>query len=453
MDFFVRHNEGSQPEGPYSKSRVVEMLKNGDLPDNSTYWHEGMSDWQSVKNGLIGPMRIILDPEADSPSDSSAPPVIGSPEGPPVLPQPISSSQGISIFAGRSEWFLGAGAAVVLSLLIWLGVWFFGGGDPLYPFKQGDKWGYCDSTGEEVIGPQFDNAGLLLGDLGPVKIGGKWGYVNRNGEQVITPQFKMASYFTEGLAPVQLDTMWGYINEQGTIVIKAEFDRAYDFSQGLAPVRVNGKYGFIDEKGQYSINPRFDDISMPGLAGQILSYGSLLPVRQGSKWGYIDDEGEWIINPQFEKARPFINDLAVVQQAGKYGFIGTDGKYRINPQFGIALDFTSDLAPVMTQNKWGFIDTSGEYVINPQFDSASPFYQGLAKVSQIDKSGSKKFGYINKSGKSVADSQFVYAGEFLYGPLAPVIYDNMRMALINKKGKIVWMEKEATPTPKKADVK
>ena len=97
MDFFVRHNEGSQPEGPYSKSRVVEMLKNGDLPDNSTYWHEGMSDWQSVKNGLIGPMRIVLDvPEGDSPSDSSAPPVIGSPEGPPVLPQPISSSQGIS---------------------------------------------------------------------------------------------------------------------------------------------------------------------------------------------------------------------------------------------------------------------------------------------------------------------------------------------------------------------
>jgi hypothetical protein len=428
MDYFVRHDEGSPLRGPYSESQILEMVGDGEVPDTATYWHEGMDGWEPVKE--LAPDASGEDTDSPSPEDE--------PSDSPPPPPPVSSRRGVLILG------LVVGA-VVLGLLIWLGMGFFGKVDPLYPIKQGDLWGYVNTEGEMIINPKFDSAQILFEDLGAVKNGDKWGYVNRNGDLIIPAQFKEASYFTEGLAPVQLETKWGYIDEQGKMVIKPQFDHAHQFSQGLAPVVIKEQYGFIDKQGAISINLRFDNVETPGILGRILPVGSLLPVKQDGKWGYIDEDGDWVIVAQFEFARPFINDMAAVQQAGKFGYIGTDGKYRINPDFEDAGDFSSDLAPVKTEGKWGFIDVSGNIQINPRFDDARGFFQGLACVMQVtDGTQDRKWGYIDENGKFVSDPQFKMASSFLFGPLAPVsMGDDGRRAYINKKGKIVWMEQES----------
>ena len=47
----------------------------------------------------------------------------------------------------------------------------------------GDKWGYVNNKGEEVISPVYDGA-LEFSDngLAAVKSGDKWGYINKKGE-------------------------------------------------------------------------------------------------------------------------------------------------------------------------------------------------------------------------------------------------------------------------------
>lgn len=68
---------------------------------------------------------------------------------------------------------------------------------------NGDKWGYIDENGTEIIpciyneAYDFQENGLAL-----VCRDGKWGYINTNGEEVIPLKYKDAESFSEGLALV-----------------------------------------------------------------------------------------------------------------------------------------------------------------------------------------------------------------------------------------------------------
>lgn len=68
---------------------------------------------------------------------------------------------------------------------------------------HGNKWGYIDETGKEVIpciynkAYDFQENGLAL-----VCRDDKWGYININGEEVIPLKYKDAESFSEGLALV-----------------------------------------------------------------------------------------------------------------------------------------------------------------------------------------------------------------------------------------------------------
>ena len=47
--------------------------------------------------------------------------------------------------------------------------------------RTGDKWGYVDAAGNEVIQPRFDQAYDFDQQLAPVELDEKWGYVDRQG--------------------------------------------------------------------------------------------------------------------------------------------------------------------------------------------------------------------------------------------------------------------------------
>ncbi len=384
MDFFIRHNEESQPEGPHSESQVREMLSSGSLPDTTMYWHEGMVDWQPVK-ALTGGIRIVLDPPVNH--DQTNPPP----------PPPLDS-------ANTEKWLtlagLGVGGMVALGLLIWVVLWLFGGINPLYPIKQGDQWGYIDSSGKIVINPQFDSALIMLDDLAPAAMDEKWGFIDRDGKWVINAQFEDAGFFKEGLAPVALDDKWGYVNDSGKMAINYQFDRASLFHNGMARVKMGDKYGFIDTDGKYLINPQYDDAEDLGAAALFLDVGELIPVRQDDKWGYIDEEGTIVINLQFDRAQPFVDGIAAVKLGDKYGYIGTDGKYIVNPQFEDARPFIGSLAAVASDDdKWGYIDRVGKFVINPQFKGVQPFMFG--ELTRVTIDDDYRVAYINKEGKIV----------------------------------------------------
>ena len=185
------------------------------------------------------------------------------------------------------------------------------------------------------------SVGTAADILYPVVVGGRWGYVNKSGETVINPQFDRAGIFAEGLAPAKMGR-WGFVDAAGKVVVNPQFDQADVFSEGLAAVRLGGggpgpfddprpwspwhggggRYGFVDHDGKYIINAQFDD------AGDFS--GGLAAVKMGH-WGFIDKSGKMVINPQFDEAESFANGLARVKMDGRFGYVNASGKYIWNP--------------------------------------------------------------------------------------------------------------------------
>ena len=84
------------------------------------------------------------------------------------------------------------------------------------------------TVAETTIPP--DKTRLKKVELAAVKINGKWGYIDETGEFIINPQFEDAGLFADnGLAWIMVHGKYGYIDETGTIVINPQFDEARGF--------------------------------------------------------------------------------------------------------------------------------------------------------------------------------------------------------------------------------
>lgn len=71
-----------------------------------------------------------------------------------------------------------------------------------------------------------------------IKKGEKWGFVDISGKEIIKPQYEMARSFSNGLAAVCKDGMWGFIDINNNLVIECKYlDVGYMESNGLCPVR------------------------------------------------------------------------------------------------------------------------------------------------------------------------------------------------------------------------
>jgi hypothetical protein len=305
----------------------------------------------------------------------------------------------------------------------------------LFPFQEGDLYGYANILGETVIEPQFVQAGEFAEGFAAVSYDGvNTGYINQLGELVIDPRFSYggafhqglaivgvpgvdadkpflsafidrdgrfvfgdaryvtAEPFREGLAAVSLDgERFGYINLRGEMVIEPQYPQAESFSEGLAPVQLGDRYGFIDRTGQFIIEPQYD-------AAEPFSDGRA-QISLEEKVGYINHRGDIVIEPIFDYGSHFAEGRALVSLEGKPLYIDEFG----NPQIELATltsgsDFSEGLAAVVLGDQYGYIDLQGDVVIAPQFSYAGSFRNGLALFETPE-----VWGVINNIGEVVLE--------------------------------------------------
>ena len=111
------------------------------------------------------------------------------------------------------------------------------------PVQVGKKWGYCNTKGELVIEPNYNDAEIFSKDgLAPVK-DEKWGFINTSGKLVIPTQYEitaggMFSFFKKdekgfanGLARVKNEKKWGFLKPDGTVLGNQWFENAELFQK------------------------------------------------------------------------------------------------------------------------------------------------------------------------------------------------------------------------------
>jgi len=116
-------------------------------------------------------------------------------------------------------------------------------------YKDG-KYGYIDSTGNEVVPCIYDSTNYsgFADDMLAVKKDGLWGYVNKEGVEVVPCIYQEAYDFNEGLAMVGQDNFYGYIDKKGIEVVPCVYDYLSSVNEGLVSARVGEQWYILQIK-------------------------------------------------------------------------------------------------------------------------------------------------------------------------------------------------------------
>lgn len=306
--------------------------------------------------------------------------------------------------------------------------------------------------------------------LFPVKQGGKWGYINEKAEVVIAPAFDWAYPFAEGMARVEVGEKFGFITLRGELAVEPKFTRAGDFSEGLAAVIEPGnflfpglprfvdmlgpaKVGFIGRAGKYVVPPKY--------IGEVETAGfkeGLACVRLGAedRWGFINPKGEFVIPPSYDRAGAFTEGLARARRKGKRLLIDKSGAVRVELDgfLSVSSRFSEGLLAVQMgpgdgaeARKWGFVDPQGKLVVAPAYDRVEEFSEGLAAVcvgfndpSFVPKGmeySPARWGFIDKQGKVVIELKHWWVLPFSEGLAAVNVEPQGKFGYLDRKGALV----------------
>lgn len=166
--------------------------------------------------------------------------------------------------------------------------------------ENGEKWGFIDTEGKEIVPCSYDMVSSFNEELAAVCKNNKWGYVNTKGKLVIPCIYDYVNDFSEGLASVSKNKKEGFIDKEGKVVIPFIYKRCGIFSEGLAYAG--------DKKGNYFINKKGEiKIRLP--KGFSLFEGSafdcLYPTfYKGTCNIIVGDDYSYFINTKGEKVQP-----------------------------------------------------------------------------------------------------------------------------------------------------
>ena len=155
--------------------------------------------------------------------------------------------------------------------------WLGDAGDGLIPVVDGYinfdgyyteyyKYGYINYAGElvlDLMNSKYSSFGSFCDGLAPVKdaFSGKWGYINTSGEEVIPCRYDFAHYFTDGYAGVEKDDKFGLIDKAGNLVIPFQYEDGFGTSEGYMIVSRGEKYGIVDLNNRLIVPMEYDDLS------------------------------------------------------------------------------------------------------------------------------------------------------------------------------------------------
>ena len=273
--------------------------------------------------------------------------------------------------------------------------------------KKGEKVGFINTKGEEVVPCKYDQVGLFSDGFAMVKKSEKHGFINIKGEEVVPCKYDQVGLFSDGFAEVKKERKWGFINSKGEEIVPCKYDYAYSFSEGFAEVvDKDGKCGFINTKGEEIIPCKYDEADS-------FSEGFAMIVKDG-KYGFINTKGEEVIPCKYANAASFSDGLARIEKDEKHGFINIKGEEVIPCKYDYAYSFSEGFAAVNKDGKYGFINVKGEEVVPCQYDPCYAdfgqyyFSEGLAIVVKENKYGEfgYKYGFVNTKGEEIVPCKY-----------------------------------------------
>ena len=234
-----------------------------------------------------------------------------------------------------------------------------------YPLPEGINAAYCDSVISDGLFEVVDENGL-------------YGYCNTSGEVVIEPQFAYTFEFADGYAKVEFtDGTYGVIDQTGKVVMRTTDTHYADVRQDC----------YVLPTGEHSF-------TMYSVAGEELF------TLQGENivWLWTPEENGlciYVVEKGRQRLCGWVNMQGEIISEAKWNFPDYDQTGVYFPS-GLQAVYDIDGTGVA-----GYLDESGELAIPLQFSFVTQFYGKLAYVGMVQDDGTTQRGYINQQGEWV----------------------------------------------------
>lgn len=234
-----------------------------------------------------------------------------------------------------------------------------------YPLPEGIHEEYCDI---EIGDGLFEVVGA----------NGLYGYCNTSGEVVIEPQFAYAFEFEDGYAEVEFtDGTYGVIDQTGKVVMRTTDTHYADVRHGC----------YVLPTGEHSF-------TMYSVAGEELftlqgeNIVRLWTPEENGLCMYVVEKGR-------QRRCGWVNMQGKIISEAKWNFPDYD---QTGVYFPSGLQAVYDIDGTRLA---GYLNESGELAIPLQFSFVTQFYGKLAYVSMEQDDGTTQYGYINQQGEWV----------------------------------------------------
>ncbi len=321
--------------------------------------------------------------------------------------------------------------------------------DGLALVKKGDKIGFIDRMGNEVIPCIYDenlefnlysrysfSEGIAI-----VSKGEELFAIDKKGIELFVLPYDIARSFSEGMCPVCKNEKWGFIDTSGKEVINCDYDSATEFINDFTLVSKDGLFGYLDKRGKVVIPLIYESANV--------FHDERAAVGKNGKYGYIDAKGNVVIPLEYQSVGTFNGGIATVIKDEKYAHINVDGKI-VSAFFDDKITtFYDGVAWIKWAGKYAAINNDYDELFTGCYQDVYNFVDGVAFVEIIGSKDVTAYRLIDKQGKSVNSVIFDNVLDFSEG-LAAVCKDGI-WGYIDTKGKSTFdvMPKEAAQIKEK----
>lgn len=258
----------------------------------------------------------------------------------------------------------------------------------LIPFQdENGKWGYKNSSGNEIVQPIYEDVEEFSEGLGGVRKDNKWGFIDLMGKIIIPLKYQYLMPFSEGVASIKLNDKWGCIDKTGKLIIDIKYDFIDQFVKGLAPTYFNGVWGCLNKNGKTIIPFKYGVLDLNYDSNLIrVNFGGQMSeedwsVANGGKWGYIDKSGKEIIPFKFDHAELFRNGYASVTIDNKAGIINQNGETILDFKYLYVNLINDSMVIVMSDSmKNGIYDIKGNEILPIVYDDIFSYNDSLFAI-------------------------------------------------------------------------
>jgi hypothetical protein len=288
--------------------------------------------------------------------------------------------------------------------------------DILIPFRDGNKWGFCDEDKKILIKPQFDSVNVFNEERAVVYLKGFCGYIDSKGKKILPIKYYGCSDFYDDYASIIINYNSIFVNKSGNYVSKIN-NSAIRVHNGLVAISElkNEKYlcGYKDSTGKIIVPIRYDEANFVCNEDTCLAF-----IRE--------NDSIFLLNRNWD----------LIYLKCKY-IIGLNSRYNLIDEYFTCID----------DSGYFFINNMGQILNHSRYRFSYGFYNGYGLVGKenISKSAisSRKIFYVDKDGNELYSDNYIAGGlfnenrAFVVKSLSTKQGEVFRYGYIDKSGKVI----------------